>query len=352
MIFEQKNSKAITVSAHLLIWLLLLLFPFLLTDGEPADFNRIIRFTWTPMFFYAVIFYFNHLYFIDKFLFTRKTFVFIVVNICIIAASTWIIYEVKEFLSMFRPEASGLTPNIKFPRPSAKMFVYKDALSLIIPIIISIALKSTENWTKTANEKKEIEQGNLHSELQHLKYQLQPHFFFNSLNTIYSLVEQSPEMAQETIHSLSKLMRYMLYESDTEKSNLADEIEFMKQYINLMKLRISDKTSVHANLPAINENYRITPLLFISLIENAFKHGVSAIQPSEIFFSLSTEGKMLRFFAENTNFPKSSSDKSGSGIGLMNLKKRLELSYPGKYNFKAKVEGHLYSVLLEIDTSE
>lgn len=349
MILEQQKNKSVTVLAHVLIWLLLLLFPFLLTDGEPADFNRILRFTWTPMFFYCIIFYSNHFVFIDKFLFNKKTLAFIFINVVIIALCTWFMFEVKQFLNMFSPMGVGPSPTMRPPQPSMKYFIYRDATSLIIPIIISIALKSTQNWTKTANEKQEMVKENLTSELQHLKYQLQPHFFFNSLNTIYSLVEQSPEQAQETIHTLSKLMRYMLYESETEKNSLSEEIEFMKQYINLMKLRISDKTTVNYSFPALNETYKITPLLFISIIENAFKHGVSAIQPSEIFFSLTVDSQMIRFFAENTNFPKTATDKSGSGIGLMNLRKRLELAYPGKYNFKTKVDGPLFNVLLEIN---
>lgn len=348
LFLEPHNRKPFAVAGHIFVWLLLLLFPFLLAS-EQADFHRVIRLNWVPMFFYAGIFYFNHLYFIDRFLFNKKIVTFILVNVAIMTISTWLIFEIKEYLFVFTPPAAGAAPGtLPAPRPFPKYFIYKDALSLIIPIIFSIALKSTENWTRIANEKKEIERENLSTELLHLKYQLQPHFFFNSLNTIYSLVEQSPEKAQETIHTLSKLMRYMLYESDTETSNLSMEIEFMKQYIALMKLRLSDKTSVQANFPALAENYRITPLLFISIIENAFKHGVSATQPSDIFFSLTADNHTIRFFAENTNFPKNGSDKSGSGIGLVNLQKRLELSYPGKHNFQTKVEGPLFNALLEI----
>src|SRR4051812_10484637 len=113
MILEQKTGKTITVLGHILIWLLLLLFPFLLTDGEPSDFNRVLRLTWTPLFFYAIIFYFNHLYFIDRFLFNKKVLVFIVVNIIIMFISTWLIYEIKQFLLMFAPMGVGLTPNAR-----------------------------------------------------------------------------------------------------------------------------------------------------------------------------------------------------------------------------------------------
>lgn len=349
MISEQKNSTVTTVSGHMLIWLLLLLFPFVLSTGESADFHRIVRYTWVPMAFYAFIFYFNHLYFIDRFLFNKNKnlVVFIAVNMVLIALSSWLVFEIKAHLASFGPQPPG-PPRPAPPPHTVRLFVYRDTLSMIIPIIISIALKSTQNWNRIVNEKKEIEKENLNSELQHLKYQLQPHFFFNSLNTIYSLVEQSPEQAQETIHNLSKLMRYMLYESDADRKSLKEEIEFMKQYISLMKLRLSDKTTVQSDFPLLSDNYRITPLLFISIIENAFKHGVSATQRSDIFFSLTTDNCTIRFIAENTNFPKNQTDKSGSGIGLVNLKKRLDLAYPGKHNFKTRVEGQQFSALLEI----
>jgi LytS/YehU family sensor histidine kinase len=222
---------------------------------------------------------------------------------------------------------------------------------MIIPLIISIAVKTTEKWAKVETEKKENEKELLKSELQHLKYQLQPHFFFNSLNTIYALIQNSPELAQETVHNLSKLMRYLLYETDNGKVKLTDEIEFMKQYINLMKLRISDKTTVRINFPVLTQQHYITPLLFISLIENAFKHGVSSTQHSDIYFSLSIDEKnTVRFIAQNRNFPKNEKDKSGSGIGLNNLRKQLELSYPEKHKFEVKMEDELFTVMLEVYT--
>jgi hypothetical protein len=239
----------------------------------------------------------------------------------------------------------------KTPILPLRLFIYKDIVSMFIPIIIAYAIKTTEKWANIETGKKEQEKEMLKWELQHLKYQLQPHFFFNSLNTIYALIEQTPNKAQETVHSLSKLMRYLLYDSDSPKVNISDEIAFMKQYIDLMKLRISDKTKVQVNIHPISEDCKVSPLLFISLIENAFKHGISSLEVSEIFFTLEINKKTLVFTAKNTNFPKDEKDKSGSGIGLINLKKRLELSYPGKYIFETKVEDSIYITSLQIETT-
>lgn len=352
MFLIHKNQVLLKVLLHFSTWLLLLVFPVFLSmgDGASVNYNRIIKFTLVPMFFYVIIFYSNYLSLIDCFLFKKKFLFFTLINISMILLFTWLHVEIKDLLNMVsevKPLPGGSAPP-KTGLP-VQLFIYKDIISMIIPVIISFALRSNEKWAKTEAEKKDREKDILDSELQHLRYQLQPHFFFNSLNTIYALIERSPSSAQETVHSLARLMRYLLYETDKEKVNLCDEIDFMKQYIELMKLRLSDKTKVNASFPAIAENYRITPLLFISLIENAFKHGISATQQSELFFSLSVSENTVRFFAENTSFPKTENDKSGSGIGLINLKKRLELSYPGSYSFHTKTEGGSYSVLLEIN---
>ena len=157
--------------------------------------------------------------------------------------------------------------------PPFKMILYVQMLSYMAPLLFSIAIKTTQRWVKAENERKEAANFKLKSELQHLHYQLQPHFFFNSLNNIYAMVDISPEQAKTSIHSLSKLMRYMLYETNEETIAISKEIDFMKKYIDLMKLRVSDKTVVKYNFPKEETVIKIAPLLIISLIENAFKHG-------------------------------------------------------------------------------
>ena len=220
------------------------------------------------------------------------------------------------------------------------------------PLLFSIAIKSTQRWVKTETERKEAANVKLQSELQHLHYQLQPHFFFNSLNNIYSLVDISPEQAKTSIHSLSKLMRYMLYETNLEVVPLSKEIDFMKKYIDLMKLRVSDKTTVNYSFPSEETGIKIAPLLFISLIENAFKHGVSASKESDIQHKHDLQRQNGYFLQLKTIiFLKRTDDKSGSGIGLQNLEKRLQLLYVDKYDFKAIVKDEQFLVTLKIETN-
>jgi len=258
----------------------------------------------------------------------------------------------KEYIedTYFGELINNRPPNDNRAGPPFKLFLWVQMLSYAAPLLFSIAIKTTKRWVKTEAQRKEADNFKLQTELQHLRYQLQPHFFFNSLNNIYSLVDISPEKAKSTIHSLGKLMRYLLYETNTELVPLSKEIEFMRKYIDLMKLRLTDRTEVEASFPVNDSPIKIAPLLFISLIENAFKHGVSANTNSTITIDMVVKGTTVEFTIENHNFPKQVNDKSGSGIGLPNLEKRLQLLYPNTHSFKKALKSGVYRVHLEIET--
>jgi LytS/YehU family sensor histidine kinase len=282
---------------------------------------------------------------------------FILINASLVLVFLYINWHIR-FL-FFTPDNPPLMmPPPGFGRfhqePSMTFIIYKDVISYSIPVVFSVAVKSSQRWIKTEAAQKEAEKERLKSELLHLRYQLQPHFFFNSLNNIYALVDLKPELAKESIHTLSKLMRYMLYDSDIEEVSLNKEIQFMENYIYLMKIRTNDKVTISYDFPAQDSasEIRIAPLLFISLIENAFKHGVSLQNKSNIYFKLSAKDSKLEFISVNTNFPKADNDKSGSGIGLENLTKRLDLLYPERYSFTQSVNDGLYHAQLEIDLNQ
>jgi len=339
------KSKSATIFFHLMTWLVLFCLPYLLSSGQNQEVKNVLVFSWTPMFFFAILFYINYFLLIERFLFQKKTVLYILINCSLIALLILINTELKDafFSQVFK------NGNDNFHRPPRKFFIYIDIISFIVPVIFSLALKTIERWIKTEAERKEAANIKLQSELQHLKYQLQPHFFFNSLNNIYSLVDFSPEMAKQTIHSLGKLMRYLLYETNNEKVSLQKEIIFMTNYIELMKLRLTDNTKVTYSFPDLKEDLLIAPLLFISLIENAFKHGVSADKSTEIIFKLTVTDNNVVFYSENFNFPKSEMDKSGSGIGLDNLEKRLALLFPGKHSFVEQIVDDKFVVSLKLE---
>ena len=342
-------NKNITVLSHLLAWLVLFSMPYLLSYGQEQEIYRLIVRFWIPLVFSAVIFYLNYFVLIDRYLFPKKMVSFIIINVAIIALFLILKILIEEnFISEITKIRDN---NSNDTRPPYQVFIYVQALSYMAPILFSISIKSTRRWVRTEAERKEAINFKLRSELQHLHYQLQPHFFFNSLNNIYALVDISPDRAKTSIHGLSKLMRYMLYESNVELVPLSKEIDFMKKYIELMKLRVSDKTKVTYSFPSEETDVKIAPLLFISLIENSFKHGVSASKESTIDIKMTVQGKTVLFTIENDNLPKKSDDKSGSGIGIPNIEKRLELLYPDKGSLRAEVIGDRFVAELEIETS-
>lgn len=343
------KNKKITAFSHLLVWVLLFSIPYILSYGQSQEISRIIAHFWIPLGFYAIIFYINYFVLIDRFFFNKKMVVFIGVNLAIIALFLILKEQIENtfFQEIIRKQPNEDEGN----GPPFKLFIYVQMLSYVAPLLFSIAIKSTQRWRNIEAERKETTNFKLQSEIQHLRYQLQPHFFFNSLNNIYSMIDISPEQAKKSVHSLSKLMRYMLYETNDEQLLLSKEIDFMKKYIDLMKLRLTDKTTINYSFPEQETGIKIAPLLFISLIENAFKHGISANKESTIDIVMTCTGKVLFFNIENDNFPKQTDDKSGSGIGLQNLEKRLQLLYPNTHNFKTMVKDERFSVHLEIETA-
>ena len=343
------KNKTINILSHMLVWLVLFCIPYLLSYGREQDIDRIIAHFWIPLFFSVIVFYINYFVMVERFLFTKKTLQFILINTAIIVFILFLKETIEDnFLQDFTKNRFENTQRIE---PPFKIAIYIQLLTYLAPLFFSVALKTTKRWNKTEAERKEAANFKLKSELQHLHYQLQPHFFFNSLNNIYAMVDISPDEAKSSIHSLSKLMRYMLYETNVDLISLSKEIDFMKKYINLMKLRVSDKTAVNYNFPSEGTHINIAPLLFISLIENAFKHGVAAGKESLITMNMTFNNTSVLFTVENTNFPKKTDDKSGSGIGLQNLEKRLRLLYPDKFSFKTSVKYNRFLVHLKIETT-
>jgi sensor histidine kinase YesM len=344
-----QRNKIITVFSHLLGWLALFSLPYVLSSGENQNIYRVIAHFWIPIVFYALIFYINYFVLIDKFLFSKKTVWYILLNLLMIAS---FIALKEQIESTYFQDLMKKPTRVGSSGPPLKMILYIQMLANMVPLVFSIAIKTTRRWFSTEAERKEAANFKLQSELQHLRYQLQPHFFFNSLNNIYALVDLSPEQAKASIHGLSKLMRYMLYETNSDLVSLSKEIEFITKYIELMKLRVSDKTEVNYNFPSEETGIKIAPLLFISLIENAFKHGISATQASTISINMECKEGSVIFTIENGNFPKQNADQSGSGIGLHNLQNRLDLLYSDRYKLVALQKDQKFIATLELKTTE
>ena len=203
---------------------------------------------------------------------------------------------------------------------------------LVNLMAIGIALSIRYVMRQSEKKQKEVE-----AELAWLKNQINPHFLFNTLNNISSLTQIDADKAQDTVMQLSDLLRYAMYETNKPKVPLEGEVEFMRNYIDLMKLRCNEMTTVNVQWSIVNGQSEVAPLLFISLIENAFKHGTNSNAPASIDISLTQQDGTLVFICGNTNNPKPTKDRSGSGIGLENTRRRLDLLYPGHYTWEQTI---------------
>ncbi len=194
---------------------------------------------------------------------------------------------------------------------------------------------------RSREQRKSLENEKLNAELAFLKSQINPHFLFNSLNNIYSLAYQKSEKTPEAILKLSEIMRYMLYESNEETVRLEDEINYLQNYIELQKLRFKENIFVDLRVDIDDRNHRIMPLLLISFLENAFKHGVSTDASKPIRITIEVQEGRLHFKAENAkNYVNKDQTK---GVGLTNLKRRLQLGYPNRYTINIIETENYYS---------
>lgn len=324
---------------HIASWAVVCILPALIFISESNHrFEEALYRSLISLPFLMFLFYISFYWLIDKLWFKKRYILFILVAVALILC---ISYSKYELFSYFNPRKDGRR------MPPFHAFVYFDFLSNLLPVVFAMAIRYAQRNFSLEIAQKEAQAQKLQADLTQLKYQLQPHFFFNALNNIYSLIAIKPEKAQESVHSLSKLMRHFMQKSAQEYIPLSDEIDFLRQYIDLMRLRLTDKTRVVVDFPRQVSELHIAPLLFISLVENAFKHGVSTSENTEISFRLLAEEGRILFYSENDIVP-SSNDLYSSGIGIDNLQKRLALLYPDRYRYEAIEREGRYYVILEI----
>ena len=365
----QFAGKHTSIILHIAIWLILFIFPawFLYVDSS-RDHVFLFR-TFTQIFLYAVIFYANYLLFTPKFFLVRKKLLYFVVALSLVAIATLVNDRVFHAVDNHNHEGQnelGMHPRFQPPpgipympkdlfptehkRPSDNWPMYNFIITTLFLSGFGMGLGFSDKLRQHEREKKEAEKEKLNTELAFLKNQINPHFLFNTLNNIYSLVQSNVADGQKAILQLSKLMRYILYETDADHKLLSQEIDFMKMYIELMKLRISEKISLTVNFPENYPNISLPPLLFLPFVENAFKHGISYRRPSFVRVLLKVESEKIIFECSNS-IVKNGEDmfRADSGIGLGNVKKRLALLYPDKHDLKIIDDGSTYNILLVID---
>lgn len=242
----------------------------------------------------------------------------------------------------------GLRQNLPIQRPEDLPPWINSIVIAILILGFDIGLRTTFKWTKMERERERADKERVKSELAFLRNQLSPHFFMNTLNNIHALVDINAEEAKESIIRLSKLMRHLLYDSDQERIPLIKEIEFIESYVDLMKLRFSEKVKIDFTFNFTESNILLPPLLFTSLIENAFKYGISYQNDSFIDIQLSSTENELSFSIRNSIAEAINTDENNSGIGLENTRKRLDLIYGNNYQLNITNVGDIFTVQLKL----
>jgi len=262
----------------------------------------------------------------------------------------------EEFEEFRKHEPRNEGPRNEEPRMGRRhtppLFVGEhDVLSIAVLLLMFGANLGTKYYFRSRRDQRkleDLEKQNLEQQLEYLKYQINPHFFMNTLNNIHALVDIDPSKAQETIRELSKMMRFVLYEGDKSGVPLTKEFEFIRNYTKLMQLRYSDKVKITIDVPEEAPDVTIPPLMLISFIENAFKHGISYQHDSfiDIKLEISNSASNLLFTCRNSKAEKPNQEKGG--VGLANVKKRLDLLYDKSYTLDIKDEPDIYIVELKI----
>ncbi len=343
-------GEKLIVALHIIAWIIILVFPMYMHNkygnGDPA-------FVWHiygNLLIYGALFYVNYLLLVPRLLFKSEKIKYAVSALVLIVVVSGLLLVINnEGFNNSRPESfpkERIDPGVpdidsrpfndrefeeRRPGPPMPFKGLEYFITAVFVMGFSLGLRLIDKVAKDEKEKKELEKEKLNSELAFLKNQVSPHFFFNTLNNIYSLIYIDKENAGESVLKLSKLMRYLLYESDKGSTKLSEEITFLKNYIDLMKLRVTDKVEIRVNFPEKYKDITIPPLLFISFIENAFKHGISNRDKSFISIVLAADEDYIGFSVRNSIAKKSVVGSQDSGIGLENVKKRLNLLFPDKH---------------------
>ena len=365
-ILMKANRKIVVAGLHVLGWGIILLIPRYLmhqTQFRISFMQEIAM--WVPV---VILFYFNYYIFIPKLLNRRK---FIFYAMSLIAMIIILLFSIRlfdhyyiaikplppppsiesahigdtykgDFISPLSDKDGG---NLRMMRRELDIFVL-----CILSIAVSTSIKVTGQWYSNEKERKEMENQKLSAELSFLKSQINPHFFFNTLNSIYSLAIQKSDKTPEAIVKLSELMRYIIYESDKNLVSLKKELEYIKNYVELQQLRLMSNVKVTYDIQGVAySDIMIEPLLFLPFIENAFKHGIDSTRKCEIKIKFVIASDRLVFIVENPIVKQSKRQSSeSSGIGLVNSKKRLQLLYQDRHELKVTQTDEFFEVELAI----
>jgi two-component system LytT family sensor kinase len=334
------------VLMHILFWISYLIYEGLIWSMVDGKYGERITSAFVELPIKIAATYFTLYYLIDKLLIPRKYTLFvgmlfvsmIVFGITLRALAYYTLYPI------FYPDGN-LVPVLYFPKVLIAIF----STYSVVAIVASFHLG--KHWHNHQHAAQQLEKEKIESELKLLKSQINPHFLFNTLNNLYVLALNQSTHTSETVHKLSELMSYMLYDSNQNEVSLKKELHYIENYISLEKLRYESRLDISVNVYSDLDGIMIAPLMILPFIENCFKHGVSKqITHSWIRIDISTNDNLLDIKIENSKNPDEVNNKKPiSGIGLQNVRKRLELIYPNRYQLDVFDEEESYLVIFKLE---
>jgi two-component system LytT family sensor kinase len=337
---SSKSRSYLTLMLHVFSWAL---FAFGLLFYQPLSWDIVVPYQfWIKQCFVLVmliiIFYVNSNILVPQLLLKNKIILFVLVILAaaILVGPFFKLIDEALHLPELMHKAFHKTDASRPPRRSDKIDIFLLLMTLLMAGI-STSVTLIQKYQADRQSREALEKEKIGSELSFLKAQINPHFFFNTLNNIYALTHVDIENSRRALHKLSRMMRYLLYETQSGSAPLSKEVSFIVDYIELMKLRLNDNTEVVFETPVLSRDPQIAPMLFLPYIENAFKYGVSTTEPATILIKIELVQEQLSLLVSNPVFVNqtTSADEYG-GIGLSNTKRRLDLLYPGKHTVSAE----------------
>ena len=331
-----------TISIHSLLWIFFIAFTAIQSYSK---FSTIPNEFYFLNFIFIAVFYLNYVVLVPKFLLNKKIIIYVAISLALII---FIIIFLEPLLKKsLQPTFPRGNFNDNFPRPREGSINLRPPILLLLFFALSTCVKLVSEWYKSEKERTLVASQKINSELSFLKAQLNPHFLFNTLNSIYSLANKKSDDTTVAIVTLSELMRYMIYEANEEFISLEKEIEYIKNYISLQLLRLRDSSGVKINVHG-SLKYKIEPLLLISFIENAFKYGTDYKGKTEIRVVITIHNDELHLEVYNISSLQNLANKN-SGIGLENIKNRLNLLYPNAHTLEITKGKKSFEISLKIN---
>lgn len=288
--------------------------------------------------------YFTNYVLIPRFLYTKRYFSFLLAFTALVFITGFLVIKLLHLILL--PYASSIT---HWPNTTLNSQLYDVYIPLFFMVGAAAGIKFYIDQLRTLNRLQSALRAGAEQELQYLRSQINPHSLFNSLNTIYFLIDKENREARETLMKFSELLRYQLYECNTEHIDITKEVQYLRNYVAIQRLRHDEHYRIQFESAPEVRDFNIAPLLLIPFVENAFKHVSSHLAPNYIYISMEMADGRFRLTVQNTREEKPA--KTNGGIGLANVKRRLELLYPGKHELHIENGSHLYSVTLNLHVS-